>query len=324
MISAVGALVYPALGSLLAWTLYYPTHLFLKIAEWGSQLPGGTFAVGTLHPVQVVVLYGLILLVWRWPKLHRYWWLALAAGIALVAVPVGYSATNLSQVTVLATAERPVLVVQDQGKVGLIHGGNAKDAEFTVLPFLQKQGINQLDWAIAPRLKANELEGWQQIFAAKLPQSFLQQSWVCGTQAQTRLIRHCKLRSRLIRGRQWRWSLGQKVQVGSASVAIIHSKPDVLSMQFGEQTWLWFEGVLSVKQQADLIRQTQPVEGIGWSGKALHPKFLEHLRPKQAIAWGRAVDPATEQWLRQQQVEVHVMQQDGAVRLSTSTQAEAN
>ena len=109
-------------------------------------------------------------------------------------------------------------------------------------------------------------------------------------------------------------SVGQKLQVGSASVAIIHSKPEILSLQLGGQRWLWFEGVPSVKQQAYLMRQLQPVDGIGWSGKALHPKFLEKLRPKLAIAFGQVIDPATEQWLKQRQVELHLMQQ-GAVRL---------
>ena len=325
MISAVGAVLYPALGSLLAWTLYYPTHFFLKIAEFGSQLPGVNFAVGTIHPVLVVLLYGLILLIWRWPKLHRYWWLALMAGVMLVAGPIGYSATSLSQVTVLATASQPILVVQEQGTVGLIHGSDAKDAEFTVLPFLQKQGINQLNWAIAPRLKAAELEGWQRIFAAKPPQFFYSSPGFTDSklnQAYQALQAQVKAQ----KGTAMALSVGQKLQVGSASVAIIHSKPEILSLQLGGQRWLWFEGVPSVKQQAYLMRQLQPVDGIGWSGKALHPKFLEKLRPKLAIAFGQVIDPATEQWLKQRQVELHLMQQ-GAVRLGNGIDlqlAEAN
>lgn len=320
MISAVGALINPALGSLLASALYYPTHLFLSLAEFGSQLPGANVAVGRIQPAVVILLYGLIALVWRWPKLHRHWWLALIAGVALVAVPVGYSATS-SQVTILAT-QRPVFVVQDRGRVGLIHSGDAKEAEFTVLPYLQQQGINRLDWAIAPRLKPAELSGWQQIFDRKLPQMFYSSpSFAEAALNQSYQALQAQVKTR--QGTAMALSLGQKVQIGTASVAVISSKPDILSMRFGDKTWLWFEGTPSVSQQATLMRQLKPVDGIGWSGKALHPKFLAALRPKLAIAFGSTVDPATEQWLNQHQVRLHAMQQDGAVQLETAS-AEIN
>jgi len=67
-----------------------------------------------------------------------------------------------------------------------------------------------------------------------------------------------------------------------------------------------------------LMQQIQPVDGIGWSGKALHPKFLEKLHPKSAIAFGPVIDPTTGQWLKQHQVALHAMQQQGAVQLGKS------
>lgn len=316
MISAAAALIYPDLGSLLAWTLYFPTHGFLKIAELGSLLPGATVAVGIIHPAIVVLLYGLIIWVWRWSKLHRYWWLALMAGTVLVAAPIAYSATNLSQVTVLAT-QPPVLVVQDRGTVGLIHGGSAKDAEFTVLPFLQKQGINQINWMIAPWLKVSELEGLNQIFATKRPQFFYSSTDFADPKAnQDYQLLQAQVKAN--QGTAMALSLGQQVQIGSASVAIIHSRLNILLMQFGEQSWLWFEQALSLQQEADLIRQLKPVDGIGWSGQALSPQLLEHLHPKLAIAFGQTVDPATERWLQQHQVTLQMLQQ-GAVQLGDSS-----
>lgn len=313
MISAVGALIYPALGSLLSWTLYYPTYGFLKVAELGSQLPGANFAVGTVHPALVVIMYGLIGLIWRWPKLHRYWWLALMVGMTLVAVPAGYSVTQ-SQVTVLATAERSVLVVQDQGTVGLIHSGHAKDAEFIVLPFLQRQGVNHLDWVVAPQIGASELDGLKQIFAAKLPRFFYSSAGFKSTAEHNRAYR--TLQAQVAdSGTAMTLSLGQKVQAGLATVTVIHSNPDILSMQLSGQSWLWFDDSPSIAKQERFAQSLKPVDGIGWSGQALSPKLLEKLNPKLAIDFGEELDLTTELWLQQHQVELHRLQQEGAVRL---------
>ncbi|NJR66943.1 MAG: DUF4131 domain-containing protein [Leptolyngbyaceae cyanobacterium CRU_2_3] len=164
MVSAVAALLLAPAGSGLAWLLHYPTWLFIKIAEVSNDLPGSQYAVGTINVAQVLMLYGLIVLIWRWQRSHIHWWLALILGISLVAVPAWATATNLLQVTVLPTSTtEPVLVIQDRGNVILVNSGNEKDSQFTILPFLQKQGINQIDWAIAPRLQASDLAGWQKI-----------------------------------------------------------------------------------------------------------------------------------------------------------------
>ncbi len=316
MISAVGALIYPELGSLLAWTLYYPTHGFLKVAELGSQLPGANFAVGTVHPALVVVMYGLIGLIWRWPKLHRYWWLALMVGMTLVAVPAGYSATQ-SQVTVLATAERSVLVVQDQGTVGLIHSGHAKDAEFIVLPFLQRQGVNHLDWVVAPQISERELDGLKQIFVSKLPRFFYSSAGFSGAKniAQHNQDYRALQAQVADHGTAMALSFGQTVKAGLATVTVIHSNPDILAMQLSGQTWLWFDESPSIAQQERFVKSLKPVDGIGWSGQALSPKLLEKLNPKLAIDFGEEIDSTTELWLQQHQVELHRLQQEGAVRL---------
>lgn len=334
MISAVAALIYPWAGSILAWTLYYPAHLLIKIAEISSQLPGNTVAVGTINAAQVGLLYGLIGLVWQWQRIHRYWWLAVFVGIGLVAVPVGYSAVNLSQVTVLSTEEQPVLAVQDKGRVGLIHSGNVKDTQFTVLPFLQQQGINQLNWAMAPSLNADEITAWQQILATKSidlfysspefnddpasvdpASSYPASSYpapVDPAPSYPALLQQVKSHH----GIALPLFVGNKIQLGSITVEQIYTRPDILHMQTANQTWLWMEGVPSVKRQTDLVQRLSPVDVLGWSGKALIPQLLEKANPKQAIVFGNSIDPATQQWFSQHHIPVHSLVQDGAVRSS--------
>ncbi|MFM7424664.1 MAG: ComEC/Rec2 family competence protein [Elainella sp.] len=303
MASAAAALLYPPLGSLLAWLLSYPAHLFLKLAEIGGQLPGTAIAVGTISALQVLLLYGLIVLIWRWQKVHRYWGLALVFGLALVAIP-SYSASD-SQVTVLATSGSPMLVVQDQGKTGLIYGGDSNQVRFTLLPFLQKQGINQLSWAVAPSLDADELEGWQQVVAVKPPRLFYSSPDRSLSSDAIQTYRALSQQVKTQQGTALPLTLGQQLRFGRTTVTAIHSKPDLLLLQAQGQTWLWFSGVPAAKQ-TDWLQKLPVLDGIGWSGKALPPAWLNRLNPRQAIVFGD-LDAQTAQWFTQKQIPVHAL-----------------
>ncbi len=51
-----------------------------------------------------------------------------------------------------------MVVIQDRGEVILINSGDPKTVEYTVIPFLRQQGINQIDKAIALSPKTR---GWE-------------------------------------------------------------------------------------------------------------------------------------------------------------------
>ncbi len=329
MISAVLTFVHPWLGSLAAALFYYPTHWFIQIAQIGSQLPGSSFAVGTIKPYQLILLYGLLVLIWRWQQLHRYWGIGLLMGIGLVAVPAGYNATHLTQVTVLATSAQPVLVVQDRGTVGMVHGSEAKDVEFAVLPFLQKQGVNHLDWAIAPSLDPSDIAGWHRLLATTEIDRFYS-SPASGSPPQIStaselandpqitypsLLKQVKQQQ----GVALPLSIAQPLRFDAVTAEYKLAKPDVLSFQIANQTWLWLDGVPSFQRQADLMQHLAPVTTIGWSGKALNPKLLAKIQPQMAIVFGQTIDPATEQWLKQHQVRIHRMEQAGALQWQPQT-----
>jgi competence protein ComEC len=334
MISAVAALIYPLFGSGLAWLLYYPTHWLIELAAIGSQLPGSRFAVGTVNLAQILGLYGLIVLVWRWQTLHPYWWLMGLIGFSLVAVPAAYTAANLSQITVLMTAEKPVLLIREQGKVGLIHAGSTKDTEFTLLPLLQQSGINQIDWAIAPNLRTAEIAAWQAMIAAKPIRIFYSNladaaaltaapgsSFAANQSAPDAEVNPAQSYQALLaqvknqQGVALPLSLGQKIQLGNATAERILARPDIFQFQLAGQTWLWFEGVPGIRRQADLTQRLATVDLIVWSGKALSPQLLEKVNPKAAVAYGKTLDPATEHWLMQRHVTIHRLE-TGAIQVT--------
>lgn len=148
-ISAVTALIIPPIGSAIAWLLYYPTHGLIAIIDFFSHLPGLRVAVGTISTIQLITLYSLIILVCLQKWWRQQWWFASLIAIGLIVIPVWQTQASIFRVSVLASGKEPVLIVQDKGKVLLVNSGGENKARFTVLPFLQQQGVNQIDWAIA-------------------------------------------------------------------------------------------------------------------------------------------------------------------------------
>ena len=160
MISAIAALIIPAVGSAIAWLLLYPTLLLITVTKFFTSLPGSSWAIGQISLGALLTVYGLLLLVWLSKWWRDRWWLVLLFALTLIIIPTGYKHFNLTQVTVLPT-QPPVVLIQDRGKVLLINSGESKTVKYTVLPFLTQQGINHLDFAMELNQKSDS--DWRQI-----------------------------------------------------------------------------------------------------------------------------------------------------------------
>ena len=161
MVSAIGALILPALGSAIAWLLYYPALLLISIIKLFTSLPGSSWAVGQISLATLLIIYAVYILVWL-----NQWWrdrLALVClfVLTLVIIPLAYQHFNLTQITVLPGKTAPILVVQDRGEVVLINSGDSKTVKYGLLPLIDDLGINQIDYAFDfdPQGKNN----WQQL-----------------------------------------------------------------------------------------------------------------------------------------------------------------
>jgi len=319
MISALAALLYAPAGGFSAGLLHYPTWLFVKIAEMGNQLPGSQHAVGTINAAQVLLLYGLVLLVWQWPRSHRHWWLALGLGISLVAVPAWATSTHLLQVTVLPTASNPVWVIQDKGKVLVMNGSSEKDLRFTVKPFLNQQGINQIDWAIAPNLRATTLADWQQMLEA-VPLRMLYGATHNQTADEAIAFRqNYAALSKKVKAQQgdfMQFADRQTLQLGSVAVKSLRPDASTLQMQIGTENWLILGHSSNHPHRTpqDLPRATV----LWWSGQALDTQILEQVRPRVAIALkvSPTQDSPTHKWLKQHQVKLFIMPESGSIQWS--------
>jgi competence protein ComEC len=315
-INALVALVDPGLGSVVSGVLYYPTHILVQLAELGNQLPGNSVAIGTIAVSQLLVLYGLYGWIWWQPQYRRYSWMVGVVCLGIIAIPVWYGYSSLLQVTVLATSEAPTLLVQNRGKTTLIGSGNDSDATYTVLPFLKQQGINQIDWAIAPHLKASSATGWLRL-AKNLPIQRLygdiplaQQDARAAYLAQV-VVNTLKAQHRT------QFSLAElpEVATSNAHLQLIRTNPLVLELQLGDQRWLLLHHA-TVAQQNLLLAQTSlsGIDVMWWSGEELSPSFLDMVKPKVAIASTKAISPETAVWLGEHKVTAYSTETDGAIQ----------
>lgn len=172
MISAIAALIVPAVGSAIAWLLLYPTLLLIAVTKFFTSLPGSSWAIGQISLGVLLTLYGLLLLVWLNQWWCKRWGLVLLFALTLIIIPTGYRHFNLTQITVLPT-QPPVIVIQDRGKVLLVNSGDSKTVKYSVLPFLTQQGINRLDFAIELNQKSDS--GWLQISDRLIVKHFVTQ-----------------------------------------------------------------------------------------------------------------------------------------------------
>jgi competence protein ComEC len=141
MLSALGALLWPGLGSLLALPLLYPVQGLIYLAEIGSQFPA--LAVGRVAGGLVLLLYGAMVLVWQHAPGRRYW-LGASLGLwIMVFLPLVYQQFLRTQVIVFHTPQQPVLLIQQQQALTLITDGRDQTEAFVLQPALAQNGLNQ-------------------------------------------------------------------------------------------------------------------------------------------------------------------------------------
>jgi competence protein ComEC len=293
--NALIAVVWPVAGSWTALLLHYPVAWLLAIVDFTSRLPGSSCAIGALPLVLMLLLYGLLVGLWWRPDWRRYGWAVGLAGAVIVWLPALFWQNGLIQVTALATSDQPVIVVQDHGRSGLINSGKSRTAALTVLPFLQQQGVNRLDWAIAlAKAKPEEPSGWQ-VLADRLPIAHAHHLAQVPALARSQPL-----------------VLARSVSLGRGSGEQLSESPDVVSLRVEAQRWLLLAGLPGREGLSASAHQV-----IWWSGGNLRESLVGQIQPQVAIAYGRKLDQLTETMLKRRGVQVFWLARDGAVQWSS-------
>ncbi len=238
---------------------------------------------------------------------------ALLVSTTLVIVPLWQAQSALVQATVLFASSTPIAVVQDQGKVTVINSGDERTASLTILPFLQKQGINHLDGAIATLTAARFRQGWPVLLRQFPTQAFYDLPALpdnpLNRQTDQTIIGLVNQH-----GTYQTLTIGQSAQVGSMVARPLSLSPTIWQFQFQSQSWLWL-GRLELDQQDQLAAANRLPRStiLWWSGDALRGEVIEAVQPQWAIATG-TIDPQTASEFRQRNITIFSTVQDGALR----------
>jgi competence protein ComEC len=299
MASAVVAAIEPGLGSVLAWPLYWPTHLLIGLVNWEVSLPGNSIATGHISLIQMLGLYGLVFLAWLQPWCCKRRWIIGLVAFLVAAGPLWYHTSTSAQVTVLAAGSDPVLVAQDHRKTLLVNSGEPKTTFYTVLPFLRQAGVNRLNWAVS--LPGNLPEAWEMV-VQKTPIELLFSSG--GS-------RPCEAGI----GSFQPLEVGRSLEFESGQIQSLGTENPILRLTLMEgQGWLMLPQ-LSLEVQRHLAKAGSVLasEVLWWDGSSLAEELVAAVGPRVAIASTPQLNPKTEAQLQQQNIQVFVTERDGAV-----------
>ncbi len=295
MISAIASLILPILGSAIAWLLFYPTSLLMAIVNFCTNLPGSSWAVGQISLRVLLTIYGLFVLVWLNQWWRKYIWLILLFILTLIAIPISYKHFNLTQITVLPTLPQPVVVIQDRGRVILINDAEPQAIKYTVLPFLQNQGINHLDYLI--RLNPDAISGFEQLRDRykidNIISNFDSQRLFTSNNSETNLTQ-----------------LERAIKTDTFTISFENSL-SILNLQTATATWLLLGGTKPTEREIQqYIEQNQlSPKAITIVGSTVVPAWLE-LNPQNIIAQRRSPLIARQ---NTQNRDYYSLKQDGAV-----------
>ncbi|NJL81304.1 MAG: competence protein, partial [Richelia sp. SM2_1_7] len=300
--------------------LHYPTEFINQIVELFRNLPGNSVVIGTIAIWQVITIYGLIFLTWQIRWWQKRWFIAALISIGLVLIPAWHSANNLFRITLLAAEREPVLVIQDRGKVTVINSADEDIGRFTIVPFLQQQGINLINWAIAADFQNDGSNGWLEIIERLSIQNFYEYS-PSPNSALTQKAIQGKIQQN--KGIYQVVSLGQAVNTGSANIQLINNKLPIIQMQIGDmskisgsayRSWL-FVGNAEPNELRKLIEsQSLPRPQVLWCPTKSLKELVIALQPEVAIAPDPNLEPKDISVLNQSKTQLFFTGRDGAIQ----------
>ena len=249
------------------------------------------------------------------PSFSAAWILPLAVvmGIAIVVLPAWHVQASLFQVTLLATSNEPVFVIQDKGKVALINSGDENTVRFTVLPFLQQQGVNSLNFAIATHGHLGLSGGWGKLLERLPIKTFYDNNAPTQIHRASNQDFMTAVQSR--QGVYFPLETNSKVDLGSTQLQFVNAEIPVVELLVGNRTWLLLGDMIPEAQKKLAATGTlKPAQVLWWSGKALTAELLGAVGPQVAIASADEIDPETVAQLRQNKTQIFWTGRDGALQ----------
>lgn len=313
-ISGVLGAIFPLLGSAAASIVSLPAQGLILMINGFNQLPGKTWAIGSISIGQLVVLYGLLGLIWLSPRWHKRWKLGLGLALLATFIPIWTHQINRSQLTLFDSGSTPILVMQQPRSTILINTGTEQDCLRTVIPFLQHQGINRIELAISTDQRKKSQAGWTVMTQRIRLGTF---SPVSSTNPQD--LQHKLLSIR----RKIRWQPLQPdefVRAEKAEVKVLRSSPPLLLFTLQNMHGLMITDRNTESLSPWLTEQPLPKIQLLWlTGDQWDINTLARLQPETIVVSNARVSPEAVQALKDIAKTVYWSDRDGAVQWEAKT-----
>ncbi|MCG9889865.1 MAG: ComEC/Rec2 family competence protein [Thermosynechococcaceae cyanobacterium MS004] len=325
LLASCGALLWPLLGSGLAGLLFWPLQLLIAIVSGISQLPGHALALGSISRWQLLALYGCIGGVWLLGKTQ--WRLMMALGLLVLLVPLWHVKSQRFLVTVFDESRIPLMVIERPNSTVVINSGDRLSATQSLLPFLQREGINRIDWAIATDSVSLQQSGWSALLS-RLPITTLSRS-IPQAIAQAESGRSSPQPQQQIDV-----TLREPMTLGALRMVLWRAQPTILEIDLdaiaqsggaqngsaqATQRWLLVDNSNEADFSAWLSTvQLPPIRVLWWTGSSVSAQFsaqvLEKLRPQTLILSAKRQDPTVVSTLKQRIPQLFWTAQDGTLQ----------
>jgi len=306
--SGVIAILWPGAGSVLAWPLSLPTQGLIWLVTHLSQLPGTSVTIGTISVGQLVILYGLLLSAWLLPSGRQRLPLLISLALAVIVLPVWQIQTNRFQITIFDRASPPMMVLQQPGATLVLNTGDRNTASQTLVPFLQRQGIDHIDLALATDLRFRWREGWPALLQ-RIPIHMLVPISILETTPFRDLIRQFSVQPSQIRSLQ----VGEQLAQEQVDFSVLRHQPTLLQFRVDQDTWLMVAGnSQGLSSWLQTVQVAQPQ--VLWWSTQLEPAVIQQLSPQTLILTTPTVDPQALMELQQDIPQVYWTPRDGAVQ----------
>jgi competence protein ComEC len=303
LIASCGALLWPPFGSVLAWLLFWSTQLLIAIVSGISQLPGHALSLGSISLWQLLALYGCIGFAW-WSA--QQWKLMTAVGLLILVVPMWQVQSQRFLVTVFDETRVPMMAIEHPTSTVVLNSGNRWVASQSLVPFLQQEGINRIDWAIATDNASSTESGWTALLD-RIPITTLSRGVVQSEVGRSQTQKHPQQQIDIVPE--------TPLKLGALQAVLWRAEPAILELNLGAQRWLLVDNTNETDLLAWLTAvQLPPIQTLWWTGKPFSNRLLSQLHPQTLILSGKQVKLTDVLALKQQVPQVFWTARDGTIQ----------
>lgn len=293
MISALIGLIFPLVGSGIAYLLFYPTSILLKIVEFIANLPGNSLATGKISKITLILCYTIFLAIWLIPWFQKRWQLISLFLLTIIIFPIIWNSTHLTQITVLATKKEPVILIQDKGKTTLINIENSDTFNYNILPLLATQSINKIDTFILLHPNDNNLKSLNLM----LNEIKINKIYIPVNEQKKEVDNYDELK------------LNETLTMKDIKLKLISNNPPILEVDILGKKWLLLQDRLNPKLSPNLSGNILLSSSVN-----INKINLDKIKPEKTIIFGNKINQVIEKEVIKHPLKYYLINQKGAMQ----------